>query len=167
MVDPTPQERLQPALLDRLTDDKPHERRETERERVIDIERLRGFVIRDLSWLLNSGCMPELRDRDDLAEVRSSVINYGIDNMEGRAASSVSVREMEKMLVRCIHDFEPRILPNTLRVRAVQAAGEMNRNAIQFEIHGQLWAHPVPLAMFLKTELDLESGHVDVEEGDR
>ena len=165
MVDPTPQERLQPALLDRLTDDRPSERRESERERVIDIERLREFVIRDLSYLLNSGWMPELQDRDDLGEVRKSVLNYGIDNLEGRAASSMRVKELEAMLVESIKTFEPRILSDTLRVRAVHSMREMTRNAVSFEIHGQLWAHPVPLAMFLKTELDLESGHVAVEEG--
>ncbi len=37
----------------------------------------------------------------------------------------------------------------------------MSHNALTFEIEGELWAQPVPLRMmYLKTEIDLESGQV-------
>jgi type VI secretion system protein ImpF len=169
MADQTPRERLQPALLDRLTDDAPQRTQESVRERVIDLERLRASVIRDLSWLLNSGWMNELDDFEeqgvDVSEVRDSVLNYGIAHLEGKTASTVQARDLERMLLRAIKTFEPRILPDTLQVRAVLTKGLMNRNAVSFEIQGQLWAHPVPLALLLRTELDLETGHVELEEG--
>jgi type VI secretion system protein ImpF len=38
----------------------------------------------------------------------------------------------------------------------------MNANSVVFEIEGELWAQPVPLRIFLKTELDLETGEVQV-----
>lgn len=164
MPDLTPSERLQPALLDRLTDDEPDKQVESERDRVIDVERLRVSVIRDLGWLLNTGWMAESLDEERHEEVLSSVLNYGIGHLEGRAASSLTKDELEKMLVWCIQRFEPRILPETLSIRTVLIPGQMDRNAVQFEIHGQLWAHPVPLAMFLRTEIDLESGHVELED---
>ena len=56
------------------------------------------------------------------------------------------------------------LLPNTVKVRTVLEEGEMNRRALTFEIRGQLWAHPLPLELFLKTEVDLETGNVDVYE---
>jgi type VI secretion system protein ImpF len=40
----------------------------------------------------------------------------------------------------------------------------MNHNALIFEIHGELWAQPVPLELFLKTEIDLETGDFAVTE---
>jgi type VI secretion system protein ImpF len=41
----------------------------------------------------------------------------------------------------------------------------MSRNAVTFKIEGELWSHPAPMALFLKTELDLESGDVNVTDG--
>ena len=43
-------ERLQPSLLDRLTDEEPTSQVESRDARVIDIRRLREIVQRDLSW---------------------------------------------------------------------------------------------------------------------
>jgi type VI secretion system protein ImpF len=40
----------------------------------------------------------------------------------------------------------------------------MTHNALVFEIAGELWAQPVPLELFLKTEIDLESGEIAVSE---
>ena len=42
------QDRLQPALLDRLTDDNPESRSESTEARVINRSRLRDMVLRDL-----------------------------------------------------------------------------------------------------------------------
>ena len=63
---------------------------------------------------------------------------------------------------QAILDFEPRILPDTLRVRSVMEGESMSSNAITFEIEGSLWAQPMPMRMFLHTEVDLDSGHVAV-----
>ena len=49
-----PQDRLQPALLDRLTDDEPGSREEPVEARVLSKRRLRQSVLRDLAWLLNA-----------------------------------------------------------------------------------------------------------------
>ena len=65
---------------------------------------------------------------------------------------------------QAILDFEPRILRETLRVRSVLEGEQMSSNAITFEIEGSLWAQPMPMRMFLHTEVDLESGHVAVVE---
>jgi len=38
----------------------------------------------------------------------------------------------------------------------------MSHNAMTFYIEGELWADPVPLHIYLKTELDLESGDLKI-----
>ncbi len=48
MAELTPQERLQPSLLDRLTDDRPQETRESRERRVLSMRQLRASVMRDL-----------------------------------------------------------------------------------------------------------------------
>ena len=55
MSDPrTPQDRLQPALLDRLTDDEPDKKLEPREQRVLSKSKMRRAVLRDLAWLFNA-----------------------------------------------------------------------------------------------------------------
>ena len=54
MSDHALSERLQPSLLDRLTDNDPTNLKETRESRVIDLRRLREIIQRDLAWLLNT-----------------------------------------------------------------------------------------------------------------
>ena len=46
----------------------------------------------------------------------------------------------------------------------IQAPNEMNHNALSMEIEGLLYAAPVPIELFLKTDFDLETGTVVVSE---
>jgi type VI secretion system protein ImpF len=74
---------------------------------------------------------------------------------------------MERALRQAILDFEPRILRNKLRVRATLVEERMSHNTLTFEVEGELWAQPLPLQLYLKTEIDLESGQALVVEADR
>jgi type VI secretion system protein ImpF len=47
------------------------------------------------------------------------------------------------------------------------ASEAMTHNAIAFEIQAQLWAQPLPLELFLRTEIDLETGSVQMAEPGR
>jgi len=47
-------EKLQPCLLDRLTDDEPNNPQESRAQRVITLQRYRQGVLRDLQWLLSA-----------------------------------------------------------------------------------------------------------------
>lgn len=164
MAELTPQERLQPSLLDRLTDDERTQSQESRNRRVLSLQRLRESVLRDIGWLLNTTNLgePELTKR--LPQVAQSVVNYGLPDMAGLTASTVDIGELEAMVRQAIWDFEPRILRHTVKVRARTGEDQMNHNALVFEIEGELWAQPVPLELFLKTELDLETGDIAVSE---
>ncbi|HND97244.1 MAG TPA: type VI secretion system baseplate subunit TssE [Plasticicumulans sp.] len=163
MAELTPQERLQPALLDRLIDDAPERHKETREQRVLSLNQLRESVLRDLAWLFNAGNHESVQSLDAWPQVARSVLNYGLPALSGRTASSVDIPALERVLADTIRTFEPRILPHTPQVRAVVAREQMNHNAIGFEIQGELWAQPVPLHLWLKTEIDLESGNVRIE----
>jgi type VI secretion system protein ImpF len=158
------QERLQPSLLDRLTDDEPGRQQESRERRVLSMTRLRQVVLRDLEWLLNTA---RLGDRHGLAEypyVATSVLNFGAPDLTGTAASGLDAEEIAALVRQAIIDFEPRILAHTVRVHALVSPDQMNRNTVAFEIEGELWAQPVPLQLFLKTEVDLETGNYTVRE---
>jgi type VI secretion system protein ImpF len=160
----TQKERLQPSLLDRLTDDEPDRQQESRERRVLSMAKLRESVLRDLAWLLNAGRLDSVQPLDNFPFVARSVLNYGIPDLTGLTASGVDIAGIERVVRQAIWDFEPRILRQTLRVRARVEPERMSHNALAFDIEGDLWAQPLPLRVYLKTELDLEIGEVKVTE---
>jgi type VI secretion system protein ImpF len=158
-----PQERLQPALLDRLTDDEPLETREPREARLLSRGRLRQAVLRDLTWLLNTTRLDADTDMAHAPHARRSVMNFGLPALSGKTASTFDATDLARAIRQAILDFEPRILPGTLDVRTLMDAGALDHhNVIGVEIRGHLWAQPVPLELLVRTAIDLETGHVEI-----
>jgi len=164
MAEIAPKDRLQPSLLDRLTDDEPDQRTEPRERRTLSMRRLRESVLRDLTWLLNADNLVQTENLDEFAAAKASTINYGLRDLAGVTLSKALVAAYEAEVRQAILDFEPRILPHTLQVRATMDDEAMDRHALSFEIEGELWADPVPMRVLLKTEVDVESGEVTVSE---
>ena len=162
MTDPRNLEHLQSSLLDRLTDDEPDNKSEAKEKRGLSQTKLRQSVWRDLNWLFNSSNLETVENLDNYPEVAKSVLNFGMPDFTGHTISGVDVPEIERLLRQSICDFEPRILRRTIKVRLNVDEQQMSHNAMTFDIEGELWAHPVPLHVYLKTELDLEAGDVKV-----
>jgi type VI secretion system protein ImpF len=159
-----PKERLQPSLLDRLTDDEPDRRQEGPDRRFLSLSRLRGILRRDLSWLLNTCNLASTEDLSDCREVPTSVLNYGIPDLAGRNLSGVDVGSLERLVKQAIVAFEPRILRSSVRVEAIVESESMSHNALTLQIEGELWAQPAPVDVVFRTEFDLEDGLVSVRE---
>jgi type VI secretion system protein ImpF len=158
----TSKERLQPSLLDRLTDEDPDKTQESREQRVFSPSRLREVVQRDLAWLFNTTNFAATQSLERYPEVERSVLNYGLPDLAGITLSATHVAELERALRQAVLDFEPRILANTLKIRVVVDQTLMDHNAMAFDIEGELWAQPMPLQLFLRTEVDLELGDVRV-----
>jgi type VI secretion system protein ImpF len=158
-----PQDRLQPALLDRLTDDEPDKKQEPREARVLSKSRLRQSVLRDLAWLFNATQLEAVDDMATAPHVRRSVLNFGLPALSGTTASSLDVTGLGRAVRDAILTFEPRILPGSLQIRTVLEAGSLDHhNVIGVEIHAELWAQPVPLEFLIRTEFDLETGRVQI-----
>jgi len=157
-------ERLQPSLLDRLTDDEPDRPVESRGKRVLSAARLRESVRRDLAWLLNTTCLASVRDLTTLPEVADSTLNYGVADLAGRTKSTVKAEELERLIRHAIWKFEPRLVRRSVHVKMVGETSEIRFNNMCFIIEAELWAQPIPLRLFLRTELDLESGDARVTE---
>ncbi|HKJ17011.1 MAG TPA: type VI secretion system baseplate subunit TssE [Xanthomonadales bacterium] len=157
-------DQLQPALLDRLTDHNPDNKKESGARRTLSQKQYKDAVIRDLGALFNSVSLDSVVDLDAYPEVRRSVLNYGLPDFSGRPSSGIEVAELEKNIKRVICDFEPRIIRNSLRVRVRSDPSAMNSNALYFEIEGVVFEQPMPFQVLLHSKLDLESGDFDVSE---
>lgn len=162
MAELTTQERLQPSLLDRLTDDEPGQRVESRDKRVISAQRLRECVTRDIAWLLNCVNLGARETLEDFAEAAQSVINFGIPDLTGAAVSGVDAAELQRELRDAMLAFEPRLTPSTLRVGVEVRADNMDQRSLTFRIDSEMWAQPLPLNLYLKSEVDLETGAVSV-----
>ena len=164
MADLTPAERLQPCLLDRLTDEHPDELKESRDQRIVSLRRYRTGVLRDLEWLLNTPSCESAQDLSEFDFVRQSVLNYGIPDLCGLTASGLNPVEFERRLIEAIRTFEPRVLPDGLSIRVQALSGQMDHNALSFVISGELWALPTPDPLFVRTELDLDTGQCELKD---
>lgn len=167
MDERTMRERLQPSLLDRLTDDEPGQVQEPRERRVLGMRALRRALLRDLGWLFNATGLEAVQSLDGHPLAARSVINFGFPDLSGKTASGIDVEEVALRLRQAIWDFEPRILRDSVQVQAwTGAAAGGAPNQMLFEVHGQLWGQPLPERLYLKTELNLESGQVRVTDAD-
>ena len=160
MAELAPRERLQPSLLDRLTDMEPDKGIESRDRRVLSIRTLREGVLRDLAWLLNTTRLFTSMD-GELAAIypyaANSVVNYGMPDISGISLAGLNLTHLESNIRQAIWDFEPRIMRESVKVRAISTShGGSNYNKIMFEIEGDMWAQPYPERLYLKTELDME-----------
>lgn len=157
-------ERLQPSLLDRLTDNAPEHRKENFDQQTLTMVQLRQAVLRDLAWLLNTTNLAALEDLANTPLAAASALNFGIPGFAGLAGTAERLAGLERGMAEAVRTFEPRIRPDTLRVRLRERREEESAAVLVFEIEGELWAQPVPQQLFLETALELETGLAVVSE---
>jgi type VI secretion system protein ImpF len=150
-------ERLQPSLLDRLTDNASDHRRETPDQQTLSMQQLRAAVLRDLAWLLNTTNLATSEDLTGFPLSGRSTLNFGIPGFTGLIGTADQLLGLETTIAEAIRAFEPRIRPETLKVKLRPAAADQATTAITFEIQGELWAQPVPQQLFLETAIELET----------
>ncbi len=163
MAELIPKERLQPSLLDRLVDDRPDEKTEPMERRVLTMTALRQSVLRDIGWLLNARSLEKSTSLRDYPETAQSTLNYGIRDLSGSLVSSLSAPELEQLIHSAIRRFEPRITPESLRVRVETEEDKNAEASVSFIIEGTLWSQPLPISLYIRSEINLESGDVLVE----
>lgn len=155
-------DRLQPALLDRLTDDAPKHRAESQHGMLTHVQ-LRLAVLRDLNWLLNTVSLESSQDLASYAHVRASALNFGVRALAGKRMSEVDWVDLERAITEAIIHFEPRILADTITVQCVTEADVLeHHNILSFKIKGMLWCVPYHQEFMFRTVIDLESGHIDL-----
>lgn len=163
MADKTIIERLQPSLLDRLTDLEPEKATETRDSRVIDINRLRDIIRRDLSSLLNTNNFETQLDPDLHPNVINSVLNFGVREVSGMTSTADRAGHIRTSIHNAIERFEPRIKEGTLDV-VLQADANTRQTIVVFDIHAEMWAQPLPMELYLRSEVDVTTGELRLEQ---
>lgn len=164
MADRTIIERLQPSLLDRLTDDAPTQTTESRDARVINLNRLRDIVRRDLGWLLNSNNLEAVIDPERYPHTVRSVLNYGLRDTSGDFTTENRAEAIRNAIAAAITRFESRIIPGTLDVTMRKADGP-RRAVVDFDIRAEMWAQPLPMELYLRSQVDLATGELSLASG--
>lgn len=128
------------------------------------VDDLKGSVLRDLEWLLNTRRIAEPAP-ERFEEVRRSVYHFGLADVTSRSADSgdshqTLAREMEE----CIRTFEPRL--TAVRV-IVQKPKEKGSRDARFSIDAVLRMEPNPERIVFDTVLDTPTGKFLLGEADR
>ena len=151
-----PFEKIQPCLLDRLSDDSPQKSDESKNDRTISISKYRESVLRDIVWLLNTAKHTDFEDFSRLEYVDSSGLNYGVAHSCGLGLNGDSIALMERNIKRAIEKYEPRLNRRSLKVSFVKTHSKSVK--LGFTIEGEMWANPVPERFFVNTKVDMETG---------
>ncbi len=162
MADHTLTERLQPSLLDRLTDTEPGEIKESRDSRVIDLRRLREIIQRDLSWLLNTFDNSSLIDAEKYPNANASVLAYGVREVAGEYSTSSRAMLIRDSIHRAIEKFEPRIIAGSLDVLLRDNEG-LGQTIVTFDIAAEMWAQPLPMELYLRSQVDVTTGELKLE----
>lgn len=166
MADQTLTERLQPSLLDRLTDDAPGDVKENRDSRVIDLRRLREIIQRDLSWLLNTYDNSTLIDAKAYPNVFNSVLTFGVREVAGEFSTADRASKIRDSIFKAIQRFEPRIIPNSLSVILRDQQGNDRgggSTTVDFDIAADIWAQPLPMELYLRSQVDITTGELKLE----
>jgi len=150
---------LLPSVLDRLIDEDPQVQREPARSRSQLLRELKQAVRRDLENLLNTRvrCVPWPAE---LAELRQSLVNYGIPDLTGSSLGSSKEREEFRRTIQAIIVlFEPRL--KKLYVSLHDQSEAMDRT-IRFHIEAILQAEPAPEPVAFDSTLRLSTGSFEV-----
>lgn len=141
---------VQQSILDRLS-----EKQEWPTTQTASLRFLKESIRRDLEELLNTR-RPLARELENYASARSSVLNYGLDDLSGIAPlSQGNVQELQQAVHRCIAEYEPRLHDVTV---SAGNGNDLLRREIRLHIEATLPVHPSAEIVSFDTMLDLTSG---------
>jgi type VI secretion system protein ImpF len=150
---------LLPSVLDRLIDEEPGVRRDPPQSRTQVLRELKQSVRRDLENLLNTRqrCLPY---PENLAELESSLVSYGMPDIIGTTLVGTEGRErLRKLLEEIIRRFEPRF--KSVKVELLDSTESLDRT-LRFRIDALLYATPAPEPVSFDSALEPVSGSIDI-----
>lgn len=153
-------ERLQPSLLDRLISEDPTGP-DTYEEQVWSSNKLRGALLRDLEFLLNTSCAHAREAIHKYPHASRSLLNFGIPSLSGQFAFQREPDALASMIHAAIEAFEPRIVRESLSVVADVEESNKTGEAV-IEITCEFCPLPMAEALFVRAVLDVENGGIQL-----
>jgi len=150
-------DRFLPTLLDRLAESPEHGQGSG-----MSRQDYQQSVLRDLQWLLCAVAPREQAGFARHAEVKRSVLNYGIPASTGMTLTERELTVLTQGIKQAILTYEPRVLPESLSVTLLTDARHAVRSQLTFRIRLAFWFEPYPLELAVHAQWDIESGLVSL-----
>lgn len=123
---------------------------------------LRATVRRELGWLLNTVNLGAAIDLDPYPQVKTSVLNYGVPDLAGKALSRRLLMQRAREIRAALRAFEPRFDPDSL---SVEPSDKVEReNATTFVIHGDVRSAVRAMPVKFRTDVESDTAAVTVRE---
>jgi len=122
---------------------------------------LRREVGRDLDSLMNTIAMESSENLDAFDYVRKSVLNFGLPDIAHRSIDENAVENISEEIRRALMHFEPRLVPQTIRVAKASEFDEAELK-VRFIVHADLFCEPLNVPVEFVADLELDSGNVTV-----
>jgi type VI secretion system protein ImpF len=123
---------------------------------------LRATVRRELNWILNTTNLASVQDLEPYPEVRTSVVNYGVPDLAGKALTRRVVQSRAREIREAIRVFEPRMDPDHLEVEPLTTVERVN--AITYVIRGDITAAVQAMPVEFKTDIEVDTASVILRE---
>lgn len=121
---------------------------------------VRTTVMRELAWLLNTVNLESSVDLTAYPEVQTSVLNYGVNDMTGKSASSRALQVRAARIKQAIETFEPRIDPESLVVENVPIKDRAD--VTQFVIRCDITSAVAAIPLRMVTDIEADTGDATV-----
>ena len=153
--------RITPSLLDRLLDNHPEFTAEPVQDRAQTVAELKGSVARDLEALLNSRQEVLAELPEDLCELRSSLLTYGLPDFTGLSLRNPRDHaRIRNSLEQAIANFEPRL--ERVRVTIDTPLGALR--LLHFRVEAVLHVEPASEPVSFDAVLQLATQLYQVQE---
>jgi type VI secretion system protein ImpF len=119
---------------------------------------LRREVARDLDALMNTIAMESSVDLEPFAQVRKSILNFGLPDIAHRSIDEISVNDLQYEIATALMNYEPRLLRGTIQVkRDVTDPADLK---IRFVVHADLHCEPLNLPVEFVADVDVDNGKI-------
>ena len=136
-------------------------RRVTTRAPITETE-LRRLVGSDISALLNTVNLDSAEDLANAPEVRKSILNFGFPDLARISIDENKVLGVAKELETALRDFEPRLAPESIKVRRDDTV-RADELRVRFLVSAELRVEPMDVPMEFVAELELHSGKIKID----
>src|SRR5208337_2010397 len=123
---------------------------------------LRRLVGSDIAALLNTVNLDSAEDLTNALEVRKSILNFGFPDLARISIDENRLFGVAKQLETALHDFEPRLAPESIKVRRDETVSAEELR-VRFLVSAELRVEPMDVPMEFVAELELDSGKIKIE----
>ena len=135
-------------------------RRTTPRNTLNEIV-LKQELANDMAALLNTINLEAIEDLSDLDDVRSSILNYGIDDLNSMSAESQMIDKLAPRLEKVLQTFEGRLVDGTLSVTQQADTDDVNTR-VSFHVSAQMHATPADIPVEFVADIEAYSGKTQI-----